>query len=87
MNRFDCPICKIDLSNAMEVLGSPLEVFTIHMGFHLKGFDSSIFVYLRNHRDELPQELLDRCDKRLEGIRALCQAKSMLEMMIENGSL
>jgi hypothetical protein len=54
VDKIICPVCKKDLTEALKVLNAD---FSFHMDVHFKEWGNEIFTYLREHRDELPEEL------------------------------
>ena len=87
MQKFECPVCGRDLSNAMEVLSDPIGVYEMHMVFHIRDKNAEIFRYLSKNKKDLPQKLVKIDNQRLTDIRSLVKTKAVLKMLEENGSL
>jgi hypothetical protein len=52
-----CPLCKKDLTIAMQILGTP-RAFQFHIKAHMSEYDEKIQEYINEHSDQFPSEFL-----------------------------
>lgn len=75
-----CPICKKDLTEAIDILGhNSLEIWDYHMAIHKEGLIQDMSFQLDKYKNKVPKELKDAYDAYDEGMKALNNTRHLIK--------